>query len=53
MHDLVTYALPFGLIGDIVHWAWVKRRLNQIFDYRIQKIEQIFGPPPRDLEAHD
>lgn len=53
MHDLVTYALPFGLIGDIVHWAWVKRRLNQIFDYRIQKIEQIFGPSPRDLEAYE
>jgi len=43
MEDRVTYALPFGIMGDIVHWAWVKRRLNQIFSYRHQKIEQIFG----------
>ena len=43
MLDQVTYALPFGVIGNIVHNAWVSRRLKYIFDYRFQKIEQIFG----------
>jgi ligand-binding SRPBCC domain-containing protein len=43
MEDRVTYALPFGVLGDAVHWVWVQRRLNQIFSFRHHKIEQIFG----------
>ena len=43
MTDRVTYALPFGIIGDLVHTLWVRGRLEGIFDYRYQKIDQLFG----------
>lgn len=42
MHDIVTYILPFGFLGDLVH-SLVKKKLNRIFDYRTEKIEQLFG----------
>lgn len=42
MHDIVTYILPFGFLGDLVH-PLVKNKLNSIFDYRTTKIEQLFG----------
>ncbi|MDB5255386.1 MAG: hypothetical protein JWM14_81 [Chitinophagaceae bacterium] len=42
MHDIVTYTLPFGLFGDLVH-PLVKNKLNRIFDYRTEKIEKLFG----------
>ncbi|MBC7485203.1 MAG: SRPBCC family protein [Cytophagaceae bacterium] len=42
MHDIVTYILPFGFLGDLVH-PLVKNKLNRIFDYRTTKIEQLFG----------
>jgi ligand-binding SRPBCC domain-containing protein len=43
MTDQVTYALPFGLLGEMVHAAWVRDRLNSIFDFRVRKIEELFG----------
>jgi len=42
MHDIVTYILPFGFLGDLMH-PLVKNKLNRIFDYRTAKIEQLFG----------
>lgn len=41
--DRVTYELPFGLLGDLVHLVWVKQRLDNIFNYRSEKIKQLFG----------
>jgi len=43
MIDHVTYALPFGLLGRLVHTLFVHRRLNDIFDFRRQKVEKRFG----------
>lgn len=43
MTDRVTYELPYGLLGEIVHALWVRRRLEDIFDYRFAKIADIFG----------
>lgn len=34
--DIVEYALPFGLIGRLVHRLQVARDLSLIFDYRAQ-----------------
>jgi len=42
MRDLVTYQLPLGPIGDLVHTLWVGPRLKRIFDYRAQKVRQVF-----------
>lgn len=41
MYDEVSYALPFGLIGRLVHALFVKRQLKHIFDYRSEVIEEI------------
>jgi ligand-binding SRPBCC domain-containing protein len=38
MRDEVTYALPFGLIGEVAHALLVKRQLATIFDFREQAI---------------
>lgn len=46
MTDSVTYALPFGPFGEIVHTLYVYAKLKYIFDYRKNKIEEIFGKPP-------
>lgn len=53
MDDLVTYALPSSLIGELVHWVWVKGRLKYIFDYRAQKIDQIFGVRPPETGINE
>ena len=43
MKDFVTYKLPFGLIGDCVHSCFIKQKLNSIFDYRFDAMNQIFN----------
>jgi len=43
MIDHVTYVLPFGFLGDIVHSLWIRNRLKSIFDFRYQKIRELFG----------
>jgi hypothetical protein len=41
--DKVTYALPFGFLGALVHWAFVKKDLHTMFAYRRQRVEEIFS----------
>jgi len=43
MTDIVHYELPLGILGQLAHWLFVKRQLNQIFDYRYHKIEALFN----------
>ena len=43
MTDIVTYKMPLGILGRIAHWLFVKRQLNSIFNYRFQKMEEIFN----------
>lgn len=42
MTDLVHYKLPLGPLGRIAHWLFVKRQLNDIFDYRFKVLETYF-----------
>ena len=44
MRDQVTYALPFGPLGEIAHALLVKRQLATIFDFREQAILGSLGP---------
>jgi ligand-binding SRPBCC domain-containing protein len=47
--DRVTYILPFGQAGRLLHRFWIKATLNRIFDYREEKLHQLFPvPPPAD-----
>jgi ligand-binding SRPBCC domain-containing protein len=43
MTDTVHYELPFGILGDAVHGLFVKKQLEEIFDYRNKKIIEIYG----------
>ncbi|MCA9508376.1 MAG: SRPBCC family protein [Myxococcales bacterium] len=40
--DRIHYQLPFGPLGNLMNWLKVRRDLEKIFDYRQQKIVQIF-----------
>lgn len=42
--DDVTYALPLGPLGRLLHAVLVHRRLNEIFDYRAEIIRGLFAP---------
>lgn len=43
MTDEVTYVMPFGIIGTIVHGLFVKNKLRHIFDERKRLCEQYFS----------
>jgi len=40
--DRVTYVMPFGFIGEIVHAVWVGGRLKGIFAFRKNKVKELF-----------
>lgn len=43
MMDKVSYKVPFGVLGDIAHAVFIKNQLKTIFEYRFQKLEELFG----------
>ena len=43
MLDRVNYKVPLGLLGKLAHPLIVKPKLEEIFDFRIQRVEEIFG----------
>jgi ligand-binding SRPBCC domain-containing protein len=43
MTDLVHYKNPFWILGDLANGLFVKKQLNEIFDYRFKKVEELFG----------
>lgn len=42
MTDIVDYGLPLGPLGEIANVVYVKNQLQHIFDYRLQKLNQLF-----------
>jgi ligand-binding SRPBCC domain-containing protein len=42
--DRVRYAMPLGLLGEAAHAVFVKRDLEQIFDYRERAVAQRLRP---------
>jgi ligand-binding SRPBCC domain-containing protein len=43
MTDIVSYMLPFGILGKFAHWLFVKKQLEGIFDHRFAVVERLFG----------
>lgn len=43
MTDVVHYAIPLGFIGRIMNTLVVKNKLKEIFEFREQKVNQIFN----------
>jgi ligand-binding SRPBCC domain-containing protein len=46
MTDIVHYRNPLGFLGNIANTLMVKNQLQQIFSFRIQKVEELFGKWP-------
>jgi ligand-binding SRPBCC domain-containing protein len=43
MEDWVHYKLPMGPLGQLAHAVFVRRQLQEIFDYRTEKLNSLFG----------
>ena len=43
MEDIIDYKVPMGILGQMVHPILVKPKLEEIFKYRTQKLEELFG----------
>lgn len=43
MTDIIDYVIPLGPLGKLMNPILVKRKLKEIFDYREQKVAQLFG----------
>lgn len=41
--DQVYYELPYGWVGEVAHTLFVKGDLEHIFNYRAEKLREIFG----------
>lgn len=44
MEDIVYYKLPFGILGKALHQLKIKKDLENIFAYRREALEKLFGP---------
>jgi ligand-binding SRPBCC domain-containing protein len=43
VRDEVTYALPFGRLGELAHPLFVRRDLERIFEYRHRAVQEIMA----------
>lgn len=43
MEDIIDYKVPFGILGRLLHPVLVKPKLEGIFNYRKEQLEQLFG----------
>lgn len=42
MRDVITYKMPFGLLGKLAH-GFAKKELEAIFDYRTEVTKKLFN----------
>jgi hypothetical protein len=43
IRDMVRYALPFGIVGRLVHACRVRSELKATFDFRARKVAGLLG----------
>ncbi|MEL6810372.1 MAG: SRPBCC family protein [Bacteroidota bacterium] len=43
MEDIIDYKIPFGILGRMLHPIVVKPKLQEIFEYRREKLIALFG----------
>jgi ligand-binding SRPBCC domain-containing protein len=46
MTDLIHYKIPGWFLGDMANSLFVRKQLKNIFSYRFQKVEEMFGKWP-------
>lgn len=42
MHDIITYDVGWGPLGDLLHALWIGRQLEQIFAHRTTRVAALF-----------
>lgn len=42
MTDEISYAIPFGPLGFLAHWLFVRRQVNTIFNHRFEVLTNLF-----------
>lgn len=48
IRDHFEYVLPFGPLGKLAQALFVRRTLNEIFDFRREAATRYFGPVASD-----
>jgi ligand-binding SRPBCC domain-containing protein len=43
MTDIISYKPPFGILGSIANSLVIKKQLKEIFDFRVEAVEKMFG----------
>ncbi len=43
MTDILHYKVPFGIVGNLVNALVVRNKVNSIFEYRTQMLQNKFG----------
>ncbi|MFT5848316.1 MAG: ligand-binding SRPBCC domain-containing protein [Psychroserpens sp.] len=43
MEDVIDYKVPFGILGQLVQPLIVKPKLEEVFNYRREQLEKLFG----------
>jgi ligand-binding SRPBCC domain-containing protein len=43
MTDKLTYGVPFGFLGRIANSIMVAKQTQEIFDYRVKAVDELFG----------
>jgi ligand-binding SRPBCC domain-containing protein len=41
--DIVHYAIPYGIFGRLLHYLFIRQKLEAIFQFREKKLQQLFG----------
>jgi ligand-binding SRPBCC domain-containing protein len=49
MKDIVTYQPPYGILGTMANYLFIRKKLNEIFAYRTAKLESLFGKMPESV----
>lgn len=42
VRDRINYAVPGGILEPYIHFFYVRKKLDRIFDYRLEAIRKIF-----------
>lgn len=43
MDDVVSYVVPFGIIGRLANYFIIRNKINEIFNYRKEVLIKMFG----------
>jgi len=43
MEDILYYDLSWGILGRFIHSLFIRQKVHEIFNYRAQKIKELFG----------